>query len=136
MRAIVPLGLLGALVLGGCSGEDARERATQAREAAAEADAAVPADATAVPEALRNFRCETDDDGSWFAAGTVKNSTTMRLDYRVTVQVGPGGDDVAAAAVDLEGVEADATADFLLDELPATGSDGPCRAMVVALAPS
>lgn len=136
MRPFVLLALLGGLVLGGCSGDDARERATQAREAAAEADAAVPADATAVPEALRDFRCEPDEDGSWFAAGTVRNSTTMQLDYRVTVQVGPGGDDVAAAAVDLEGVEADGTADFLLDELPAAGSDGPCRAMVVALAPS
>lgn len=135
MRSLVPLAVLAALALGGCSGDDAREQATQAREAAAEADAAVPADATAVPEALSDFRCETDEDGSWFAAGTVANTTTMPLDYRVTVQVGPGGDDVAAAAVDLEGVEPEADADFLLDELPAAGSDGPCRAMVVALAP-
>ncbi len=126
-----------ALLLGACGGNDARESRNEARESAAQgsADDALADGATFVPEALRAFRCEAGDDDAWYAVGTVKNSTKASVSYRVTVQVGEAGDDVAAAELDLPPVAAGATSEFTFDELPAAGSKGPCRVQVLAVPP-
>lgn len=135
MRVLAPLLML-ALLASACGGSDARESSAEAREsAAAQDDGQLGDEAAFVPEALRGFRCEAGDDDVWYAVGTVKNTTKQPLAYRVTVQVGKGGDDVAASAVDLPAVEPDQAAEFTIDELPAAGSDGPCRAQVMAVPP-
>ncbi|WP_375001765.1 hypothetical protein [Aeromicrobium sp. CTD01-1L150] len=135
MRVLAPLLVL-ALLAAACGGSDARETSAKAREsAAAQDEGQLSDDAVFVPEALRGFRCEAGDDDIWYAVGTVKNTTKQPVAYRVTVQVGQGGDDLAASAVDLPAVEPDQAAEFTIDELPGAGSDGPCRVQVMAVPP-
>ena len=124
-----------ALLVGACGGGDARESRAQARESAAAQQDGIEDGATFVPEALRAFRCEADDDGAWFAVGTVKNTTKAPVSYRVTVQVGKGGDDVAASELDLPALAAGRSTEFTLDELPGAGSEGPCRVQLLAVPP-
>ncbi|MGJ9412628.1 hypothetical protein ACHAAC_07940 [Aeromicrobium sp. CF4.19] len=126
------------LLLAGCGGSDAGDAAVQAREsAAAEQDGkSVSDEAVAVPEALKRFRCEADPDGAWFAVGDVANASEQVTSYRVTVQVGQSGEDVAAAVVELDDVAAGKEATFTFDELPAAGSEGPCRVQVLAVPPA
>jgi hypothetical protein len=87
-----------------------------------------------VPEALRELRCERDDEGTWRASGAVVNDSKKATTFQVTAHVGPAdGQGAKARTKRIAAIQAKGSVRFDLGDLEAASDDGPCHVQVVAL---
>lgn len=111
-------------LLAGCAGGSEPKPLTQ--EEAAQA--------TAIPEALSDFRCDPVEDGTYSASGTVANTGDEPVDVTVTVYVGPAdGQPRPASSTTLGGVKAGESSRFDLTGIPVGGDPADCHVQVLRL---
>lgn len=83
------------------------------------------------PAALGDARCAPDGNGTWSAAGTLKNGTKKPASYDVIVQLGAADGQPSTAYVKrVSDVPAGKTADFTVSIIEDTVPTGPCHVQV------
>ena len=135
IRSAAALALM--LALTGCGG-DPKPKAGASGEPQKKAamDGALPnaAGGVSAPEALSDFACERDDEGTWKASGAVTNRTKEPISFQVTVHVGNvDGQGQPASTKRISSVQNNGSVGFELDEIEIGAADGPCHVQVLAL---
>ena len=134
-RALCAVLLGAALGLSACGGKAPEPKPTPSvmQPAPPPAKPGTPA-----PEALVNAHCAPDPDGTWSAAGVLKNATKRTRSYEVVVQVGQAnGQPSTAHVVRVSKVAPGKTAPFTATAIEAaapagTTPAGPCHIQVIA----
>jgi hypothetical protein len=100
-------------------------------------DGALPnvAEGRSMPEALSDFTCKRDDQGTWSASGAVSNRSSKPVSFQVTVHVGAeDGQGAPASTKRISSVQKNGSVGFELDEIETRTPDGSCHVQVLALA--
>jgi len=137
MRIRSAAALVLMLALTGCGG-DAKPKAEASGEPEKKVamDGALPnaAGGASAPEALSDFACERDDEGTWKASGAVTNRTKEPISFQVTVHVGNvDGQGQPASTKRISSVQKNGSVGFELDKIETGAADGPCHVQVLAL---
>jgi hypothetical protein len=133
IRTAVAVALM--LAVTGCGG-DAKPKASGEPEKKVAMDGALPnvAGGMSAPEALSDFACERDDEGTWRASGAVTNRTKEPVSFQVTVHVGNvDGQGQPASTKRISSVQKNGSVGFEFDEIETRAVDGSCHVQVVAL---
>jgi hypothetical protein len=86
---------------------------------------------TVLPDALTAVRCVREPNGRWRAGGTVKNTTSTKLDLDVRIHVGPAdGKDGPGQVKRVSGVKPGASVDWTVLRVTADDQAGPCQVQV------
>jgi len=86
---------------------------------------------TVLPDALTAGRCVRDSKGRWTASGTVKNTTSTKLDLDVRIHVGPAdGKDGPGHVKLVRDVKPGKSVDWNVLRVTADDSAGPCQIQV------
>lgn len=87
---------------------------------------------TPVPEALSQFRCEPDGEGTYAASGVLANDAKATTTFQVTVYVGvPIAGQQPAKTKQVPKVAGGGSVDFKLFKIPATAEGGTCHVQVL-----
>ena len=134
MRIRLAAVLVLMLALSGCGlGDDA----PKAKPKPAAMDGALPnvAEGRSTPEALSDFACERDDEGTWSASGAVTNRTSKPVTFQVTVHVGNAdGQGAPASTKRISSVQKNGSVGFELEKIETRAPDGLCHVQVLAVA--
>lgn len=137
MRIRLAMGLALVLALSACGLVDDEPKAKPNAVATKVAmDGSLPnvAEGSSMPEALSDFRCERDDEGTWSASGAVTNRTSKPVSFQVTVHVGtPDGGSQPATTRRISSVQKNGSVGFELDKIKTPTADGRCHVQVLAL---
>jgi hypothetical protein len=86
---------------------------------------------TVLPDALTAVRCLRETNGRWRADGTVKNTTSTKLDLDVRIHVGPADGKKAPGQVKrVSDVKPGASVDWTVLRVTADDPVGPCQVQV------
>jgi hypothetical protein len=136
IRLAAVLALMLALTACGLGDDEPKAKPEPAATKAA-LDGALPnvAEGRSTPEALSDFTCERDDEGTWSASGAVTNRTSKPVSFQVTVHVGNAdGQGAPASTKRISSVQKNGSVGFELDEIETRAPDGRCHVQVLALA--
>lgn len=87
---------------------------------------------TVLPDALTAVRCVRSPNGNWGAGGTVKNTTTTKLDLDIRIHIGPADGKEAPGHVKLvSDVKPGASVEWSVLRVTADDPAGPCQVQVV-----
>ncbi|TSD62550.1 hypothetical protein [Aeromicrobium piscarium] len=122
-------GLMVAVVLAGCSGEDPQPRPSEPTESAESGLAEGEPDMGA----LTSFTCQADEEGQWSATGVIANGEETSESYQVTVLVADSDAGNAKSTL-LDQVQPGESATFDIAEIPPNGEEPTCRVTVIRIA--
>ena len=124
----VTVAAIGVMVLAACGG--APEDKGADREGDKSTLPTVSA-GTVLPDALTAVRCVRESNGRWRADGTVKNTTSTKVDLDVRIHVGPAdGKEGPGQIKRVSDVKPGKSADWSVLRVTADDQAGPCQVQV------
>ena len=86
---------------------------------------------TVLPDALTAIRCVREPKGRWWAEGTVKNTTSTKLDLNVRIHIGPADGKKGPGQVKLvSDVKPGKSVDWTVLRVTPDDPAGPCQVQV------
>jgi hypothetical protein len=123
----VSLAMIGLVVLSACGGAPTTKTGDKDDKSTLPTVSA----GTVLPDALTAVRCVREANGRWRAAGTVKNTTSTKLDLDVRIHVGPADGKEGPGHVKLvSDVKPGKSVDWTVLRVTPDNPAGPCQVQV------